>query len=280
MTRPVLSARASAVRQDFDFSRQPSAFFPLVDEPPVAGCELCVAIPVHNEEPGITATLRSLAAQVDADGRPLDPASYEVIVLANNCTDRTAAVAREFGAARRTFRLHVVEVTLAPPHAHVGAARRLVMDEACRRLASLGRRRGVVASTDGDTQARPDWVAATLREVARGADAVGGRIEASATEIRSLDPGARHYYRRDRAYQALRAAYESALDPDPFNAWPRHHHCFGASLAVTVEDLSGRRGAFPLVPCLEDMAFHRELVRAGGAGPAKPGGRRADLLAL
>ena len=254
MTRPVF--------QNFDFSRQPCAFFPLVDRRPAAACELCVAIPVHNEESGLAATLGALAAQVDFDGRPLNPASYEVLVLANNCTDRTVEVARAFGAAHPRFRLHVIEVTLEPPLAHVGAARRLVMDEACRRLASLGKARGVVASTDGDTQPRPDWVAANLREIADGADAVGGRIEASASEVAALDPGARQYYRRDRYYRILRAAYESALDPDPFNAWPRHHHCFGASLAVTVETYL-LAGGIPVIPCLEDMAFHRQLERIG-----------------
>ena len=90
----------------------------------------------------------------------------------------------------------------------------------------------------------------------------GGRIEASAAEIAALEPGARSYYRRDRAYRMLRAAYESALDPDPFNAWPRHHHCFGASLAVTVETYLAAEG-IPALPCLEDMAFHRELERLG-----------------
>ena len=249
-------------QQPFDFARQPCAFFPLVDRPPAAACGLVVAIPVHNEEAGLPATLAALAAQTDLEGHPLDPASYETLVLANNCTDRTAAVARAFGAAHPLFRLHVIEVTLAPPHAHVGAARRLVMDEACRRLASLGRPRGVILSTDGDTQPRPDWVEANRREIAGGADAVGGRIEASAAEVAALDPGARSYYRRDRRYRTLRAAYESALDPDPFNAWPRHHHCFGASLGVTVETYLAA-GGIPVVSCLEDMAFHRQLERIG-----------------
>ena len=254
MNRPALHS--------FDFTRQPSAFFPLVDRPPAAACELSVAIPVHNEEAGLAATLGALAMQVDHRGWPLDSASYETLVLANNCTDRTVEVARAFGAAHPGFRLHVIEITLEPPHAHVGAARRLVMDEACRRLASLGKRRGVVASTDGDTQVRPDWVAANLHEIADGADAVGGRIEASAAEVAALDPGARRYYRHDRLYRTLRAAYESALDPDPFNAWPRHHHCFGASLAVTVETYLAA-GGIPVVKCLEDIAFHQQLERIG-----------------
>ena len=141
-----------------------------------ARCELCVAIPVHNEEAGIGGALAALAAQIDVDGRPLGPERYEVLVLANNCTDATVARARRFAAAHPRLHLHVIEVLLAEPHAHVGAARRLVMDEAARRLKSAGRPRGVIAATDGDTTVRPDWVAMNLREIARGADAVGGRI--------------------------------------------------------------------------------------------------------
>ena len=60
----------------------------------------------------------------------------------------------------------------------------------------------------------------------------------------------------------LRAAYESVLSPDPYNAWPRHHHCFGASLAVTAETYLAA-GGVPAVPCLEDMAFGRSLERIG-----------------
>ena len=228
--------------------------------PPEPECELSVAIPAHNEETGIVATLRALAAQVDLAGRPLDPRRYEVLVLANNCTDRTVALARRFAAAHPALRLHIIEIVLAPPDAHVGSARRLVMDEACRRLRSLGRPRGVIATTDGDTLVRPAWVASTLEEVADGADAVGGRILATPEEIAALDAGTRLYYRRDTAYRTLRAAYESILNPDPANAWPRHHHCFGASLAVTAQAYRAA-GGLPVVRCLEDMAFVRALER-------------------
>ena len=181
-------------------------------------------------------------------------------MLANNCSDGTVEQARRFAAATPALRLHVVEILLPPPHAHVGAARRLVMDEACRRLASLGRQRGVIATTDGDTLVRPTWVASNLEEIARGADAVGGRILATPGEVAALDAGTRLYYRRDTAYRTLRTAYESILNPDPANAWPRHHHCFGASLAVTVQAYLAA-GGLPVVHCLEDMAFVRALER-------------------
>ncbi len=257
-----LHAAARIDGYTFDFSRLPASARSLVNEPPAARCELGVAIPVHNEETGIAATLAALAAQVDAAGRPLDPERYEVLVLANNCTDATVARARRFAAGHPRMRLHIIEVLLAKPHAHVGAARRLVMDEAAGRLQRLGRPRGVIATTDGDTAVRPDWVAMNLHEIGRGADVVGGRIVSTPAEVGALDAGARQFYRRDQAYRTLRAAYECILSPDESNGWPRHHHCFGASLAVTVETYL-RAGGLPVVPCLEDMAFGDVLERLG-----------------
>ncbi len=250
------------VQPEFDFARLPAATRPLVAAPPAPECELCVTIPVYNEETDIAHTLAALAAQTDLDGQALDPALYEVLVLANNCTDGTGEVVRGFAARHPAFRLHLIEILLAKPHAHVGAARRLVMDEACRRLESLRKPRGVIAATDGDTRVRPNWVAANLAEMANGADAVGGRILAGPEQVAALAPGTRLYYRLDTAYRTLRAAYETILNPDPANGWPRHHHFFGASLAVTAETYR-RAGGLPVVPCLEDMAFADALERLG-----------------
>jgi 1,2-diacylglycerol 3-beta-glucosyltransferase len=50
-----------------------------------------VVVPAHNEEAGIAATLESLK-RIDYPA-PL----WEIIVIADNCTDRTAAIAREAG---------------------------------------------------------------------------------------------------------------------------------------------------------------------------------------
>jgi cellulose synthase/poly-beta-1,6-N-acetylglucosamine synthase-like glycosyltransferase len=51
---------------------------------------MAVLIPAHNEQLGIVATLQSVQAQLKTGDR--------MIVIADNCTDETAAVAREFGA--------------------------------------------------------------------------------------------------------------------------------------------------------------------------------------
>jgi hypothetical protein len=260
-------------RAGLHFEKQPAGSWggslPAPDSPghgPRAGtlpsplCEVIVAMPVRDEAATIAAALASLAAQTDVAGRRLDPRRYAVLVLANNCSDDTAAVTRRFGERHPALQLQVLETTLTAPDAHVGKARRLVMDEACRQLLQRGHPRGIIASTDGDTRVCPRWVAAMLAEIAAGADAVGGRIWASQQEVASLEEGVRWRYRRDYTYRALRTAYESACDPEPINPWPRHDQYFGASMAVTAEAYQAA-GGLPALPVLEDMAFARTLER-------------------
>ena len=192
----------------------------------------------------------------------MDPRLHEVIVLANNCRDGSAELARRFGARTPGLTLHVAEVDLPPARAHVGTARRLLMDEACRRLISLGRPRGVIASTDGDTRVGPGWLAATWDEVARGADAVGGDIRTDRAGRASLGLRARRAYLADVAYRRLLAELEARLDPDPADPWPRHHHHTGASLAVTAEAYR-LAGGLPALRTAEDVALVDALRRRG-----------------
>lgn len=245
-----------------DLDRRMRANHPLIDTPPDLRLRACVVVPARDEEDGVAATLAALANQVDAHGAPLSPASYEVVVLANNCTDRTAAVARSLGKSDfPALRLHVVETTLPAEQAHVVHARQLLMDEAYRRLRLVGAPRGVIASTDGDTRVSPRWLSATLRAVAAGADAVGGRIVIDRADLKAMDEGARSLYRWDTLYSLLTARLEACLDPDPADPWPRHHQYFGGSLAVTAAAYAAV-GGLPSVSSLEDMTFHRLLLRA------------------
>jgi len=60
--------------------------------PPCDTVSLAVLIPAHDEEAQLAATIRSL------QDTEYDPDRRRVIVIADNCTDRTAAVARAAGA--------------------------------------------------------------------------------------------------------------------------------------------------------------------------------------
>jgi hypothetical protein len=229
---------------------------------PCAACRAVVVVPARNEEEGLAATLDALRLQAGLNGRPLDWDFYEVLLLLNNCTDRSAAVAELYAADHPGFRLHVMECELAANEAHVGTARRRLMDLACDRLEWLGAERGAILSTDADTLVAEDWVAANLAGIAAGADVVGGQIELLPDDRESLEPGVRLAYERDREYQGLVARCESLLDPDPADPWPRHLHHFGASLACTPE-VYRRSGGLPPVKPLEDVAFVDALRKVG-----------------
>lgn len=216
-----------------------------------------VIIPAKDEAENLPATLAALAAQTTLAGHPLDPAGYEVIVLANNCLDNTAAVAREAGRKYPALALHVVDITLNQPEAHIGKARRLLMDEACRRLEQAGNGGSFIASTDADTRVAPTWLAATQAALARGADAVGGRI---LTEAASPACAVRRCQLQDATYHVLRARLENLIDPVATDPWPRHHQHFGASFALTPAAYR-RVGGLPVVPYLEDEALYQALLR-------------------
>ena len=225
-------------------------------------CEATVIIPACDEAERIGATLAALAGQVDIDGRPFDRRRFEILVLANNCGDATAGIARRFGYEHPTLALRVAEVLLHGPAANVGTARRLLMDEACRRLLANGRPDGVIVSLDADTRPAPDWLAATLREIGRGVEAVGGRIVTDPGERAALSPGARLRHLRDVAYRSLLAELEALLDPVAHDPWPRHYQHFGASFAVTAE-VYRRSGGLPPVAALEDVGFYLALRHSG-----------------
>ena len=226
--------------------------------PPQAGLLVSVIIPAKNEAANLPATLAALAAQTDHAGRPLPPASFEVIVLANNCVDATAAVVRQQARRFPHLALYAAELCLPPAQAHVGRARRLLMDAACARLEHVGRPAGIIASTDADTCVAPTWLAALQAEILVGADAVGGRILTQPTG-RAACP-VRRLEVRDAAYRVLCARLEDLLDPAPADPWPRHHQHFGASLALTARAYR-RAGGLPEVRFLEDEALWQALRR-------------------
>jgi len=234
---------------------------PLVLAPPDPRCDAIIIVPARDEATGIAATLGALAGQLTGEGVPLDPCRYEIVLLANNCTDATASVACAFAAAHPSLALHVVERTFSAGEANVGTARRLLMDEAYRRLALLDRPRGIIVSTDADTRPEPTWLAATLAEIVAGADAVGGRIRTDARDRALLSKGARHSHLRDVGYRTLMTEVEALLDPVSYDPWPHHYQHFGASLALTAEAYRAI-GGLPRLPALEDVALSVALVLA------------------
>ena len=116
----------------------------------------------------------------------------------------------------------------------------------------------MLLSTDADTLASSTWVAATLREIERGAEAVGGRILTQTPAAVEPCP-VRRIQLRDAAYRVLLRQLEDKLDPCTADRWPCHHQQNGASLALTVRAYR-QVGGLPVVPFLEDEQLWQLLL--------------------
>lgn len=214
-----------------------------------------VIVPARNEAKNIRKTLDALRLQTDASGNFLNPETYEVLLLVNNCSDQTFTIAQNYQKKFPDFALHIAEINLPPKKANIGFVRRLLMDAAYRRLTTFANGKGIIASTDGDTQVDSCWIYHIMKEMANGCDAVGGRIL-----TRSNKNISRIYHLRDVAYRSLLARAEGIIDPEQHDPWPRHFQYFGASMAVTCA-VYEQVGRLPQVPFLEDNAFHQALQR-------------------
>jgi cellulose synthase/poly-beta-1,6-N-acetylglucosamine synthase-like glycosyltransferase len=226
--------------------------------PPPTGPGFVVAIPVRDEEERLPACLRALARQRDRLGQAIPPTLVRVVVFANNCSDRSASLARKLGAGL-SLDVRVVEARLPPATAHAGSARRGVMDLAEAWLVEASENDGVILTTDADSQVAPNWIAENLAAFAGGAEAVLGRIDLD--EEGAYLPEALH--RRgelEDTYEKLLTELSWLLDPLDHNPWPHHATISGASLGVTRAAYC-RVGRLPRVPLGEDKALIGLLSR-------------------
>lgn len=193
-----------------------------------------VAVPARDEEDRLPACLRALHRAASHAGLPLT----RIVVVADDCADRTALVARAAG-------VEVLEVSLR----NAGAARAAGLDHiatsAVVPLTELW-----LATTDADSRVPPDWLAAHLRWRAEGWDAVAGTVV-----VDDWTP--------DQRETALRFArhYGPARDDHP--------HVHGANLGLSGTAYE-RIGGFPPLALAEDHALVAALRRCG-LRVARPG---------
>jgi glycosyltransferase involved in cell wall biosynthesis len=224
-----------------------------------AGCRLTVAIPARNEAELLGTALAALAAQQPLASGPPVRGTYDAIVFVNNSSDATVEVARAFAAAHPEFPLTDACADLPRAVAHVGTARKLVMDAAAARFAAGRRPGGLVATTDADTLVAPDWIAQTYRAAA-DADAIASHVALGEEQIAALLAPVRLLYSRERSYRRAVAEIEDLIDPQPHDRFPRHASVVGAGFAVTAAAYAAAGGVPPLA-ALEDLAFSHALVR-------------------
>ncbi|EDM35933.1 hypothetical protein PBAL39_23037 [Pedobacter sp. BAL39] len=217
--------------------------------------KLSVIVPAKDESQEIAMTLDALRTQQDLLGNPLPQHLFEVLLLINNCSDDTLDVCKAYQKAYPSFALHLEYVDLSAEVAHIGTVRRILMDSAYRRLSLTVGPKGIIVSTDADSQVDKNWVQYILLEMDRGADVVGGRI--LPRDVPSLS---RRHHLQDVNYRFFQSRLEAEIDPCLSNPWPRHFQCFGPSLAVTC-DIYDRAGRLPAIPYLEDEEFRKALKR-------------------
>jgi cellulose synthase/poly-beta-1,6-N-acetylglucosamine synthase-like glycosyltransferase len=120
---------------------------------------IVVLIPAHNEEASIEQAISALRGQTMPPDR--------IVVVADNCTDATASIARAAGAE--------VMVTRGNEHKKAGAINYALQ----RMLPGLSDRDAVLVQ-DADSFLDPGFLAATSRKLAAGFGAAGGNFRGRA----------------------------------------------------------------------------------------------------
>ena len=194
-----------------------------------------VIVPAYNEAGRIGQTLAALAAQTDTD--------FELLVVDNNSTDDTAAIARAF---RAPFPVHVLVET----EKGVGCA----VDTGFRHAIAAGAT--LLARTDADCLPRPGWLAAARAGLTGGAGLMCGRITARRDEH---GPAGRALFRGLVALAATFGRLRPAHRADGYQAPYRMHA--GNNMAVTAA-LYEACGGMPRRPSPTDRTFLNRVRRS------------------
>lgn len=211
--------------------------------------EACVVVPARDEEERVAACLAALGEQTG-----LRPQAWELLLVIDDCRDRTRERALEAAAAHPHLSLRL----LAGPGRGSGEARATGMNAACARLHAVGRSGGLIASTDADTRVAPDWLARQLELSIAGARAIGGRIELCPVEREELSASVLAGHRRQSRERFVRVLERVAGGPEVTDHW----QFSGASMSLTAETYA-QVGGLGSGTHSEDEHLERVLIEHG-----------------
>ena len=187
-----------------------------------------ILVPARNEQALLPRCLRSIA-----EARAALPASVtsDIVLVADCCTDRTAALAREI--------LGPHGAVVCAEAGSVGAARALAAGTALAR-SHVSPDRCWLANTDADCEVPRDWLLLQLHFAARGFRAIAGIIDVD------------HFLEHDPAVEGrFRHTY-------PIHSDGTHPHVHGANLGVRA-DAYLQAGGWPALATAEDHDLWRRL---------------------
>jgi glycosyltransferase involved in cell wall biosynthesis len=186
-----------------------------------------VVVPAHNEEEYMPACLAALRQAAGSVRIPV-----YLLVVADTCTDETAAVAAARGA-------QVIEIRAR----NVGAARAAGLARLLRGTAGTDPAAVWLATTDADTVVPSGWLCRQLSYAAQGWDVVLGTV--AVTDWGEHPP---------HVPTAFAAMYEFGEGPHP--------HVHGANLGIRASAYRAAGGFRPL-PTAEDHALLAAATEAG-----------------
>ena len=191
-----------------------------------------MVVPAHDEEELLPACLAALRSAAGAAGVPV-----RLLVVADACTDATAAVAAAGGAVVIRIRAR-----------NVGAARAAGMARLLRRMggtdpAATGLATTWLATTDADTVVPPGWLRRQLGYAGQGWDVVLGTV--------SVADWAGHPPHTPTVFEAM---YRFGDGPHP--------HVHGANLGIRASAYLAAGGFRPLRTA-EDHALLAAATEAG-----------------
>ncbi len=254
------------------YLQQRALYPPLVAARPSPALGLVVTVPAY-DEPLLLCSLKSLerCALPDCD--------VEVLVLINHSEAASAALRRRSRdqyeelkawtqtAGRSGLRFHLLyRPDLPERHAGVGLARKILMDEACFRLAKAteGTARaegdGIIACFDADALVEPNYFQALERYFA-------GHPHRDACSIRFAHPLEGTDFPPE-VYQAI-AQYELHLRVylqwQRWAGFPHAFHTVGSSMAVRARAYQ-QQGGMNKRQAGEDFYFLQKFIEIGRAG--------------
>lgn len=188
-----------------------------------------VVIPAQNEEATIEACIASVLRALASA-----PADSWIVVVADQCTDRTAERARHTlkGAGE------VIEVAVSS----AGASRRQGVARVLEHWKSIDPSRIWLANTDADTLVSDDWIAVQLGLADDGVTAVAGIVRLGS--------------------DGSAAAHEAHRNNYPTTADGTHTHVHGANLSIRA-DAYEDAGGWSNLPLAEDHCLWTRLRGRG-----------------